>query len=149
MGFQVSRIRTLLWTILSRMDVSTRIWSREGRSIEWYFKSAEQGNSFGQYHLGYMYEYGDGVEKDDEKGNRMVCQVSRTRKLLSTIPIKSLKIEFQKMKNIKKHNDEDNKKLNFLFLIKIKINNFTKQTKKTIIEINNKHSLNILLLSLS
>jgi TPR repeat protein len=37
------------------------------KAVEWYRKSAEQGNSDGQWRLGTMYEYGDGVEKDLEK----------------------------------------------------------------------------------
>ena len=34
------------------------------KAFEWVFKSAEQGNSFGQCSLGWMYENGRGVEKD-------------------------------------------------------------------------------------
>ena len=37
------------------------------KAFEWFFKSAEQGNSFGQYNLGVMYQNGCGVEKDLKK----------------------------------------------------------------------------------
>ena len=36
-------------------------------AVKWYRKSAEQGNSRGQYNLGYMYEFGKGVTKDYEE----------------------------------------------------------------------------------
>ena len=34
------------------------------QAVEWFRKSAEQGNSDGQWRLGCMYEYGDGIDKD-------------------------------------------------------------------------------------
>ncbi|KAF0455057.1 sel1 repeat domain-containing protein [Gigaspora margarita] len=36
-------------------------------AVQWYQKSAENGNVFAQYFLGICYEYGDGYEKDEYK----------------------------------------------------------------------------------
>uniref|UniRef100_UPI0040262DE2 tetratricopeptide repeat protein n=1 Tax=Alloprevotella sp. TaxID=1872471 RepID=UPI0040262DE2 len=35
-----------------------------GKAAEWYRKSAEQGNSEGQWKLGGCYEFGQGIDKD-------------------------------------------------------------------------------------
>ena len=37
------------------------------KAVEWYTKSAEQGDPVGQWRLGYCYAYGQGVEKDYTK----------------------------------------------------------------------------------
>eukprot|EP00942_MAST-04A_sp_MAST-4A-sp1_P008814 g8814.t1 len=36
-------------------------------NVEWYTKAAEQGYARGQYNLGVMYKYGDGVTMDKAK----------------------------------------------------------------------------------
>ena len=36
-------------------------------AFSWYQKSVENGNIIGQYYLGYCYEYGIGIEKDEKK----------------------------------------------------------------------------------
>jgi TPR repeat protein len=35
--------------------------------MEWYQKAAEQGNAVAQFNIGYLYEYGLGVQKDQSK----------------------------------------------------------------------------------
>lgn len=38
----------------------------DAQAVEWYRKVAEQGDMWGQYHLGMMYKDGKGVGKDKD-----------------------------------------------------------------------------------
>ncbi|MDY4413886.1 MAG: tetratricopeptide repeat protein, partial [Ruminococcus sp.] len=41
------------------------------KAVEWYRKSAEQGNKYGQNNLGWCYEDGKGVEKNYKEAVRL------------------------------------------------------------------------------
>jgi uncharacterized protein len=50
------------------------------KAVEWYIKSAEQGNPSAQNNLGFMYYNGYGVEKDYKKAVECLYQIDRARK---------------------------------------------------------------------
>ena len=60
------------------------------KAVELYFKSAEQGNSFGQYYLGLMYQYGRGVEKDLKKAIEWYSKSAEQGNSFAQYPLKRL-----------------------------------------------------------
>ena len=59
------------------------------KAVEWYRKSAEQGDTNAQYELGYMYHNGIGVSKDHTKAAEWYSKAAkggnmRARKILAS-----------------------------------------------------------------
>ncbi|RHZ74817.1 hypothetical protein Glove_219g162 [Diversispora epigaea] len=54
----------------------------EGKAFQWYLKSAEGGDSDGQYSLGYCYQNGIGTTKDEEKAFRWYLKSAEAGNLL-------------------------------------------------------------------
>ena len=44
----------------------TTISENEQKTVEWYLKAAEQGNANAQYIIGYCYQHGLGIKKDEQ-----------------------------------------------------------------------------------
>ena len=53
----------------AQFELGEKYWDKEDfeKAVYWYERSAENGYAAAQYYLGWMYDHGKGVSKDDEK----------------------------------------------------------------------------------